>query len=360
MRWIVLLLCLLSTAQAADENAEERELRVGLRVTAPFVISEGDPATPRYSGLAVELWEEVARQNGWRFHYRPLPLKDLFGQLESGEIDVGVGGLSITAAREQRVDFSHPYFNDGLGIAVKREAGLSLPSLARRIWQGGFLFWLLGLVGMLGVVGVCAWLLERHGNATQFGGTPAQGIGSGFWWAAVTMSTVGYGDKAPATLGGRLLALVWMFTAIILVSIFTAGITASLTVGALEARVRSADDLPRVRVSTVEASTAAEWLQQHGVASLQVESSAAALQLLAAGKVDAVVGDAAVLGYQIRRDLAAEGLAVLAERLDRQQFGLALAPAHAERREAVNRAVLRTLESPLWRARLSELLGERP
>jgi len=33
------------------------------------------------------------------------------------------------------------------------------------------------------------WIFERKRNPEQFGGTPAQGIGSSFWWAAVTMTT---------------------------------------------------------------------------------------------------------------------------------------------------------------------------
>jgi hypothetical protein len=69
------------------------------------------------------------------------------------------------------------------------------------------------------------WLFERKLNPAHFGGNTLQGIGSGFWFSAVTMTTVGYGDKHPKTTGGRIVSLIWMFTAVILVSLFTATIT---------------------------------------------------------------------------------------------------------------------------------------
>ena len=345
-------------AEQLVERSIGPELRVGLRVTAPFVIADSSGDQPRYSGIAVELWEAVAAQNGWRYQYQPLPLRTLFDQLEAGELDLAVGALSVTGAREQRVDFSQPYFTDGLGIAVRSESGLSFRALLQRLWKGGFLGWIAGLITLLACVGILAWLLERRGNAEQFGGRPIEGIGSGFWWAAVTMSTVGYGDKAPATLGGRILALIWMFTAIILVSIFTAGVTASLTVGALEGRVQNAADLPRVRVATVADSTADQWLQRAGITAQRSPQTEHALQLLAAGEVDAVVADGAVLRYQIRRDPMAQPLAVLADRLQPQRYAFALRQGQSAKQEALNRALLTTLESDVWQARLRTLLGE--
>ena len=60
----------------------------------------------------------------------------------------------------------------------------------------------LSFVLLLAAFGV--WLFERKANAEQFGGSPARGLGAAFWWSAVTMTTVGYGDKAPQTKGGRL------------------------------------------------------------------------------------------------------------------------------------------------------------
>lgn len=74
-------------------------------------------------------------------------------------------------------------------------------------------------------VGVLLWLVERKRNSDQFGGSVAEGIGSGFWWSAVTMTTVGYGDKAPVTLIGRFMATIWMFASVITISGFTAAIS---------------------------------------------------------------------------------------------------------------------------------------
>ncbi len=58
-------------------------------------------------------------------------------------------------------------------------------------------------------------------TGAHFGGKPIHGFGSALWFAAVTMTTVGYGDKTPQTPLGRGLAFIWMFLGIVLVSAFT-------------------------------------------------------------------------------------------------------------------------------------------
>ena len=47
-------------------------------------------------------------------------------------------------------------------------------------------------------------------------------LGDGLWWSAVTMATVGYGDLAPETLGGRAVAVVTMLVGIGSFSVLTA------------------------------------------------------------------------------------------------------------------------------------------
>ncbi|WP_062316163.1 potassium channel family protein [Demequina maris] len=64
-------------------------------------------------------------------------------------------------------------------------------------------------------------------------------IGDAVWWALVTVTTVGYGDYAPVTIEGRVVATILMLIGIALIGIVTASVAAwfvSLTQGADEER----------------------------------------------------------------------------------------------------------------------------
>ena len=52
-------------------------------------------------------------------------------------------------------------------------------------------------------------------------------FGSGLWWAVQTVTTVGYGDHVPTTVGGRFVAALIMLLGIGFVTVITASITSS-------------------------------------------------------------------------------------------------------------------------------------
>jgi voltage-gated potassium channel len=49
-------------------------------------------------------------------------------------------------------------------------------------------------------------------------------VWDGVWWSVVTMGTVGYGDKYPVSLGGRIVGMMLIFSGVGLMSLFTATI----------------------------------------------------------------------------------------------------------------------------------------
>ena len=68
-------------------------------------------------------------------------------------------------------------------------------------------------------------------------------IGVGLWWAIQTVTTVGYGDVAPTTPWGRVLAGIVMLTGIGFLTVVTAAITAALVEGARRRRGGAIDPL---------------------------------------------------------------------------------------------------------------------
>jgi voltage-gated potassium channel len=78
------------------------------------------------------------------------------------------------------------------------------------------------VVLMVVVFGVVITFTERDAPKSNI-----TSLGSGIWWAAETVSTVGYGDTYPVTNTGRMIATGLMFFGVVMFSILTATLASS-------------------------------------------------------------------------------------------------------------------------------------
>ncbi|MCW8092169.1 transporter substrate-binding domain-containing protein [Alteromonas sp. ASW11-130] len=352
---VLALICLsfnLSIIRPAKaENAPNNQLLIGTKIAPPFVMKNDNG---ELSGLSIELWEQMAAHLDTEYQFTEADLSTLLNGLNEEAFDMSIAAVTVTAEREQQIDFSHPYFTTGLAIAVKGSEGRLMAAISRFFsWE--FLAALGGLCLLLFAVGTILWLFERRQNSEQFGGGASKGLGSSFWWAAVTMTTVGYGDKAPITLGGRIIGFIWMFAAIILISSFTAAIATSLTVSQLSGSVTGLEDLPRAKVTTVGNSASARFLDANKIGYKKADSLENALNALSEGKVDAVVYDKPMLQYLVKNNFS-EDLYILPDTIERQDYAIAL-PENSAWRERVNNALLTVIESEKWNATVDKYLS---
>ncbi len=331
----------------------EQRLIVSIKETPPFVIKESDTT---WSGISVRLWQDIADQLGYQFEWQETDLVGMIDGLADSSLHVGVGALTITSDRESRMDFTHSFYNTGLGIAVMKSAKGGWLQVVESLFTWDFFKIIIYLLIGLFLVGVIVWAFERRRNPEEFGGSAGKGIGSGFWWSAVTMTTVGYGDKAPRTLGGRIVAFVWMFAALMLVASFTASITSFLTVAQLESRITSPEDLRHVQVVSVEGSTSHLYLQEMNIPHRRLADPQACLVAVHAGEAVAAVYDAPILQYLIKQQFA-EDLSVLPIRFNEQDYGFGLQNG-SPLRESINQVLLEEIQQPSWRSMIEQYVGE--
>jgi voltage-gated potassium channel len=102
-------------------------------------------------------------------------------------------------------------------------AGLVLTSALHRLravlTHRGLHFVLLAVLGIVAVGAALEFAFEQGENGSTF-----HSYGDALWWAVVTVTTVGYGDKYPVSPGGRGVAAVLMFVGIGLIGVLTASI----------------------------------------------------------------------------------------------------------------------------------------
>ncbi|MFW5653794.1 MAG: transporter substrate-binding domain-containing protein [Planctomycetota bacterium] len=352
------------------------QLVVGIKETPPFIIAdppgtEGENAEKdadtstavdpgRWTGISIELLDALARELGFDYELKVFAedeIAPMLDAVERNEVDLAIAAISMTAERETRLDFSHPYYTAALGIATTSEPQQPTMTLIKIVFAPDVLRVLVGLFVVLTIIGALAWFVERRRNAEQFPTSPLRGIGNGIWWSVVTMTTVGYGDKSPITRTGRVLAVIWMFASIVLISTYTAVVASSLTANQLQTPIDGPEDLADVKVGAIADTNSRAYLLNQGLGRIRTYSTIdEAFAALEDGRVTAVVHDAPILSYRLQRGGWTE-IKVLQRTFHPQRYAIAL-PEDSDIREQLNQALLLMIESPEWRGILTEYTGQ--
>ena len=302
MRTLLMVLALVSSGALAEEPGP---LRVGVAGAEPFVTQGASPG-----GFAVETFQAVASELGLKAEYVAVPtVADAITQVHEGKLDLAVGPISVTADRVRRVAFTQPYFQAGLSVLSRPSSSVwdRVAPLFSKAFAVGVAILLLILAG----VGTLMWLMERRANPAQFPPGARDGIGAGVWLALVTMTTVGYGDKAPITPRGRVVTGVWMLISMMFASSLTAGIAAALTLSQVDDAISTPKGLRGRRVATLAGSTSVDFAQRNGAIVITTATLAEAVKDLEDRAVDAVLFDRPMLSSYLREHPGTE--AVLSE-----------------------------------------------
>jgi polar amino acid transport system substrate-binding protein len=283
------------------EEEEGTKLIVGLMVDPPFVIKDTDGS---YYGLSIDLWNFIVDELDLQYEFQEFNDETaMLRKLNFNELDISINPTKVNSNRVRMYSATQPFFISSLGIATSSIPQNQFQMFISNIFSFDFLKIILGLMLIIILFGSIVWYVESRKNNVEFG-RGAKGLLDGIWWAAVTMTTVGYGDKTPRSLTGRMISIVWMFSGIITISSLTASITSQLTVNTLGMDIERIEDLKKVnRIGTVRYSSSEEYLMDHKIKpKKKYDSPVAGMEALSDGEIDVFVYDKPIMNYLITKN----------------------------------------------------------
>lgn len=330
-------------------TTSRRNLIVGVTSEPPFAYKDQEG---NWEGISIRLWRKLAEDLDQNYTYSEID------QLDSTTIkdaDLFILG-DVAENSEENLDFSHIYHISEIGTATK--SGMKMKSVLKAFFSKKFWYIAGSLSILLLIVGSIIYFVERRHNEDNFGGerSIAKGIGSGFWWAGVTMTTIGYGDKAPVTFTGRAIALVWMLVAMAVTSVLTASLV-SAVIGSGNNQIQVPNDLRDMKVAVVNGSSAESYLKVERIAFEGYDDIPSTLEDLKKDNIEVILHSVPQLRYVIN-NTSNFSAKVRSVNIDPHYYAFAF-PIESELRMSVNRALIEVLRSPEWQKELDRFIPEK-
>ncbi len=324
-------------------------LTVAIMDQYPFVITEEGE---RF-GLCMYLLNNMESDLDLHFDYKTYnDVDSLVSAVREREVDL-VGNPATPAAQfMDDVDYTHPFMVSNLAIGFKASESNILKRLFRMMFTFSFLAGISALAILILIFGTLTWFFERKRNKNHFS-NDRKGVWEAFWWSAVTMTTVGYGDRTPKTVGGRIVAMMWMFTAVVVISTFTGSVASLLTVDELSLDIHSIEDLKKSKIAVVESYSAERFLTLSKVPYIKVNSADEALRMLIDGEIDALVHEEPVMRYEISKAKLDGDIVIAPAKYSSKFYGFAMPSNHPDF-QRINKALIEETNSIQWRLELGK------
>lgn len=89
----------------------------------PFeMITEGG----EFFGFDLDVMRAIAVIEGYQIEIQNLAFDSIIPSVQAGKCDIGASGFTITADREEVVDFSNPYYLSNQAVVIRADSGLNI------------------------------------------------------------------------------------------------------------------------------------------------------------------------------------------------------------------------------------------
>jgi len=276
-------------AEMMSSLPKEKELVVAVSRIFPcaFFTEDGE-----VRGFSAELWQEVAREGGWKYRFEHVPFAKKLEMVRSGAADAAIGCISTTSEREAFLDFAGSTMNSGL-VTLSLKADALLDIITPRIWKSSIRFLIFSLASAF-----VLWLLERRNPKS-----PIKKFGDASTLISCSFILRGHPQLFPVTTPGNLF----------LNAVSAAGVAFFLTICIFQIGPSLVNEKPRVdiessfelvehRVATKIGTVSHDFLLEVGVAPVLVSNIEEAYELLQKKKVDLVIFDKPVIHQYARKN----------------------------------------------------------